>query len=74
MRDLQLLQWRESAETAIGSSPKRKSAAETKKIKKLETELRRKEKALAEAAALLIKKKAAAIWRDADDDTNGRSE
>jgi transposase-like protein len=40
-----------------------------KQIKKLEQELRRKEKALAEAAALLIlQKKAQAIWGDAEDE------
>ena len=39
-------------------------------MRKLERELRRKEKALAETAALLVlKKKAAAIWGDEDDST-----
>ncbi len=43
---------------------RRKPLAESKRIRELERELRRKEKALAEAAALLIlKKKAQAIWR-----------
>ncbi len=50
---------------------------EAKEIKELKKELARKEKALAEAAALLIlKKKARAIWGDEDDDTvkkNGES-
>ena len=41
----------------------KKASAESKRIRELERELRRKEKALAEAAALLIlKKKAQAIW------------
>ena len=41
-----------------------------KKVKKLEWELRKKEKALAEAAALLVlRKKAQALWGDEDDDT-----
>jgi transposase-like protein len=40
-----------------------------KQIKKLEQELRRKEKALAEAAALLIlQKKAQVIWGDGEDE------
>lgn len=40
-----------------------------KKIKKLEQELRRKEKALAETAALLVlRKKADAIWGEEQDD------
>ena len=40
-------------------------------IGKLEREIRRKDKALAEAAALaILKKKADLIWGDADDDTD----
>ena len=40
-----------------------------RKIKKLESELRRKEKALAETAALLVlRKKAQAIWGEAEDE------
>ncbi len=40
-----------------------------KRIKELERELHRKEKALAEAAALLtLRKKAAAIWGEAEDE------
>lgn len=40
-----------------------------KERKKLERELQRKEKALAEAAALLVlSKKAAAIWGDPEDE------
>ena len=43
-------------------------AAEKKRIKELERELRRKERALAETAALLtLRKKAAAIWGEAED-------
>jgi len=42
---------------------------EKKEIKRLERELRRKEKALAEAAALLVlKKKAEALWGDREDE------
>ena len=45
--------------------------AETKRIRELEKELRRKDKALAETAALLVlKKKAQEIWGDEDDDTD----
>ena len=41
---------------------------QTKAIKQLETELRRKEKALAEAAALLVlQKKVRALWEDPED-------
>lgn len=42
--------------------------AQKKEIKRLEVELRRKEKALAEAAALLIlQKKARSLWEDPED-------
>jgi hypothetical protein len=44
--------------------------AESRKIRELERELRRKDKALAEAAALLVlKKKLAVLWEDEDDST-----
>ena len=44
---------------------------EGKRIKELERELRRKDKALAEAAALLVlQKKVREIWGDGDDDTD----
>ena len=47
---------------------KRKSDPQQKRIKALEKELLRKEKALAEAAAILVlKKKAQAIWGDRED-------
>ncbi len=52
------------------------SASTNKRIRQLERELARKEKALAEAAALLIlKKKVDAFYaEDEDDDTNGENE
>jgi len=48
----------------------------TKRIRQLERELARKEKALAEAAALLVlKKKVETLYgEDADDDTNEPNE
>jgi len=54
----------------------RASASTNKRIRQLERELARKEKALAEAAALLIlKKKVEALYReDEDDDTNAENE
>jgi transposase len=49
--------------------------ADQKRIKQLERELKRKDKALAEAAALLVlQKKVRAIWGDGDDDTTGSNE
>jgi len=45
--------------------------AETKRVKELERELHRKDKALAEAAALLVlQKKVRELWGDGDDDTD----
>lgn len=51
------------------------STAITRRIRKLERELARKEKALAEAAALLILKKTIeSVYHDEDEDTGGTSE
>ena len=67
----QLEQWLSVITEALAAKPKvRVQNPEAKKLRKLERELLRKDKALAEAAALLIlKKKAQAIWGDEDDDT-----
>ncbi len=47
----------------------------SKELRRVKAELARKEKALAETAALIVlKKKVEAIWGDGDDDTNPRSE
>ena len=64
-----------AATTALSSKSKSKKASpEAKRIRELEKDLRRKEKALAETAALLaLKKKLEEIWGDEDDDTNTRS-
>lgn len=67
-----LKQWRQEMLTALGESKTRpsKPSAETRRIRELERELARKEKALAEAAALLLlKKKAQALWGDEDGTT-----
>jgi hypothetical protein len=52
------------------------STSTNKRIRQLERELARKEKALAEAAALLVlKKKVDTLYgEDEDDDTNGQNE
>ncbi len=61
-----------------GLKPRGKSknkSSETKKIKQLEKELHRKDKALAEASALLVlKKKAQEIWGDGDASTPRKNE
>jgi transposase-like protein len=63
----QLAAWRQSCREANESRPRREEQAERRELKKenqqLHNELRRKEKALAEAAALLVlEKKVQAIW------------
>ena len=68
-----LKQWRQEMIEGL-AEPKARSSSkpstETRRIRELERELTRKEKALAEAAALLIlKKKAQALWGDEDDTT-----
>jgi hypothetical protein len=64
-------QWRLALEQGGAASN-----STTKRIRQLERELARKEKALAEAAALLVlKKKVDTLYgEDEDDDTNGQTE
>ncbi len=71
----QILEWREACELANDwdrSQNKRLKEirkADENRIKELKRELRRKEKALAETAALLVlRKKAQAIWGDVEDE------
>ena len=60
--------WREEMLQALSKKPK-KGDPKDKRIQNLERELRRKEKALAETAALLVlKKKAQAIWGDDEEE------
>lgn len=72
LHEAQLAEWRTAALEALAPTSRRppKSGAEAKRIRELERQLLRKDKALAEAAALLIlQKKVQAIWGDADGDT-----
>jgi transposase-like protein len=69
----QISAWRETCRSANMQANVRddreKSRQLSKENKQLKAELRRKEKALAEAAALLVlKKKAQAIWGDPEDE------
>jgi transposase len=75
LHEAQLEEWAEAMYSSLAAPKKSRTAsAETKRIKMLERELRRKEKALAEAVALLIlQKKVREIWGDEDDDTEPRS-
>ena len=75
LHEAQLAEWREAAFSALSSrSTKRGGKGEAKRIRELERELKRKDKALAETAALLVlKKKVQAIWGDGDDDTEPKN-
>lgn len=80
LHEAQLTEWRarvtQGAKEAL-RGPQKKTAqhrAEAQRIQQLERELHRKEKALAEVAALLtLKKKVNEIWGDGDDDTTTKS-
>jgi len=72
MHEADLRRWRESSLAGLSDNITSKSQAgqASKKVRRLEKELRRKEKALAEAGALLVlQKKVREIWGDEDDDT-----
>jgi transposase-like protein len=71
----QLAQWRKACENAndwdreTSRHLKNEQKADRKRIHHLERDLRRKERALAETAALLVlRKKAEAIWGDTEDE------
>jgi len=71
----QIRQWRKACEQANdwdraqNERLKEVRKADQKRLKELQRELRQKEKALAETAALLVlRKKAQAIWGDAEDE------
>lgn len=75
LHESQLDEWRAAVIEVLGAQGSRKSrkSPEAKRIRELEKELKRKDKALAEAAALLVlKKKAQEIWGDEDDSTPTR--
>ena len=71
----QITAWREACRSANANAAEQargqreQSKEDKKRIRQLEKELHRKEKALAEAAALLVlRKKAQAIWGDKEED------
>ena len=73
----ELEQWRAAAQAALENDRARPSSrgAEGKRIKELERELRRKDKALAEAAALLVlQKKFHTYLEERDKDTDEENE
>ena len=81
LHEAQLADWRRKVEeAALGALEKPKKgrkrrSPEAKRVRELERELNRKDKALAEVTALLaLKKKLDALLGDADDSTAGRNE
>lgn len=72
LREVDLDRWR--TQMLQGLSAAKKCAPHEKQVRELQRDLRVKEKALAEASALLVlKKKAHEIWGGVDDDTARRS-
>ena len=78
LHEVQLQQWRRQLLASLRPSTgaaSRQASAEARRIRELERDLARKDKALAEAAALLVlKKKAQAIWGDEDESIPSKSE
>jgi transposase len=75
LHEAELGRFREEALTGLSPKPRANAVSpEKKRIAELERELRRKEKALAEAAALLVlRKKVDALWPAEGDDTDETS-
>ena len=70
-----LAAWQSAAEAALSEGPRPSRSADARRIHELERELRRKDAALAETAALLVlKKKVQAIWGDGGDIMDPRPE
>lgn len=76
IHEADLTAWREAALGGLGVQPGASTrSGDAKRVRELEKELRRKDKALAETAALLVlQKKVRAIWGDGDDDTKPGSD
>lgn len=70
----QLTQWRETLEAALTSTPHR-PRSESQRVRELERELARKDKALAETTAIIVlqKKVALLFGEDGDDDISKKS-
>ena len=78
LHEAHLEQWRHQMLYGLDKQTKSKKSksktAETRQIRELEKELRRKDKALAETAALLVlKKKVQQIWGGEDENTAGKN-
>ena len=76
LHEADLKRWRVEALSGLSGRQQKtkRQTSEVKRIRELEKELRRKDKALAETAALLVlQKKVQAIWGGEDDDTGSKS-
>jgi transposase len=68
VHEAELTAWRRRATEALGAKQSPAARSQSRQVRGLERELRRKEKALAELAALLVlQKKAQTLWEDVDD-------
>ena len=76
LHEADLEAWRESMLGGVRpTQSKHTRSVEARQVRELEKELRRKDKALAEAAALLVlQKKVRVLWGDGDDDTTKESD
>jgi hypothetical protein len=79
LHESDLTAWQAAAEAALSPgrrvAPSPESQRDQRRIHELERELRRKDAALAETAALLVlKKKVQEIWEDEDDATDPKRE
>lgn len=75
LQEATLAQWRAAMLEALAPGRQRPTPVSSKRERELEKQLRRKDRALAEAAALLVlQKKVQALWGDEDDDTKPRSD
>ena len=75
LHEAQLREWEAAAVESLRGRKSAGKSPDAKRVKELERELRRKEKALAEAAALLVlRKKAEALWGDEDASTESKND
>jgi transposase-like protein len=76
LHEADLAEWRDAMLSGLKPLTRQHARSpEGRRVRELEKELRRKEKALAEAAALLVlQKKVQALWGDEDDDTKKENE
>jgi len=76
VHEVELRDWRQAMLVGLSGGPPPVRGAEARQVKELQKELRRKDKALAEAAALVLLKKkavAAGLLAPEDDDTDPNS-